>query len=107
LLVLLRSSRARRLSRRWQTDQAAQVLVIEPFGDERGIDERPLLAAIEREVSGHVAVADLAGEFLERPHLAVMLEPPAQSIGRRPRKRHRDNGIELRQIASLQRERAV
>ena len=44
---------------------------------------------------------------MERPQLPVVLQLTAQTIRRRPRKRHRDNRIELRQVAPLQRERSI
>src|SRR5207237_7764843 len=87
-------------------DQAAEILVVEELRHDIGVDARYRRTAVEREVARNVAFADLAGERVEGPYLAGVLELPADAIRRRPRKRHGNNRVELRQIATLQRERS-
>src|SRR4030095_450455 len=103
VLVLRGSSRRRRFMRGRQADETAQILVIEARRYEIGIDERSLLAHVQREVPGEVAVADLAREIVKRPHLAAVLQLPVQTIRRRPRKRHRNDRIALTAVAALPR----
>src|SRR5439155_15291124 len=66
-----------------------------------------VLAVVDVEAAGDVALADLAAELAERPHAAAVLEVPAQAVRRRPRKWHRNDRIELRKVASLQRKHAI
>src|SRR5437762_176585 len=62
---------------------------------------------IEREVAGDVALADLAGEPIERPYVCVVLQLAAQGVRRGPWRRHGNDRIELGQVASLNREQAI
>jgi len=64
---------ARRLRGRRQTDQAAQILVIERLRHQIGVDQQSLPAAVDVEPARKIAVTDLAGELIERPQRVVVL----------------------------------
>ena len=104
-LLLLRRDVAGLARRR--TDQRRQIGEDQVLRYQLGGEELGLLGLVDQDVAGEIAVADVPLGVDELPQAGLALELAADAIGRRRRSGNAQQGIDLRQVRTGEREIGV
>src|SRR6185312_12132429 len=87
-----------------RADEAAEIGHAHIARLQIGGDQRPLADPVDVEIAFKIALADAPGEIAEADALAaiVVVEMPAQRIGRRRLQRQMEELVEIREVFAFQ-----